>query len=62
MSAKEYLEAKGIVMENTTLISFIDGAMRQPDLISLMEEYAKLKIQEMDYKASEGLFPSEEAI
>lgn len=56
ITAKDYLESKGIFLENTTMVSFIDGAMRQPDLVSLMEEYARLKIKEMDYKACEGLF------
>lgn len=38
---EEYLAQKGIVRENTTLVCFIDGAQRQPDLIELMFNFAK---------------------
>lgn len=57
MNAKQFLEFKGILLQNTTLITYLDGALRQPDLLELLEEYSRIKIKEMDYKASEGLFP-----
>jgi hypothetical protein len=44
MDAKEFLQTKGIKKENTTLIVYIEGAMRQPNLQDLMEEYANLKV------------------
>ena len=44
MDAKEFLQTKGIKKENTTLIVYLEGAMRQPDLQDLMEEYANLKV------------------
>ena len=46
MNAKDFLETKGIKLETTTLISCIENAMRQPDLISLMEEYANVKVMQ----------------
>jgi hypothetical protein len=50
MDAKTFLESKGIKLESTTLITYIEGAMRQPDLINLMEEYAYIKqIQSVNY-------------
>ena len=44
MTAEEFLQAKGIKKENTTLIVYLEGAMRQPNLKDLMEEYANLKV------------------
>ena len=55
MNAVEFLESKGINLNTTSLYTIIDGYVRQPYLFLLMEEYAKIKIQEMDYKASNGL-------
>ena len=55
MTSVDFLESKGINLNTTSLYTIIDGFVRQPDLCLLMEEYAKIKIQEMDYKASEGL-------
>lgn len=55
MTAAEFLESKGMKLDTTAILTIIDSYMRQPDLCLLMEEYAKLKIQEMDYKASSGL-------
>lgn len=57
MNAKQFLEFKGILLQNTTLITYLEGALRQPDLLELLEEYSRIKIKEMDYKACEGLFP-----
>lgn len=59
MTAAEFLESKGMKLDTTAILTIVDSYMRQPDLCSLMEEYAKLKIQEMDYKASIDL-PNEE--
>lgn len=44
MNAEQFLALKGIKTQNTTLICYINGAMRQPILINLMEEYAYLKV------------------
>lgn len=43
MTAKEFLNQNGIELEKTTLIVYYDGAMRQPNLCELMEEYAIVK-------------------
>lgn len=45
-----FLAMQGIELESTVLNTFIDGCVRQPDLCNLMEDYAKMKIQELDYK------------
>lgn len=39
----EYLASNGIVRENTTLVCFIDGAQRQPDLFELMFDFVVQK-------------------
>ena len=49
MNAENFLESKGIKMQNCSLIAYVDNAMRQPDLIALMEEYANLKLVETRY-------------
>ena len=49
MDAKSFLESKGIKLENCTLIAYVENAMRQPDLIALMEEYANLKLVDTRY-------------
>jgi hypothetical protein len=41
LSAQEYLKQQGIELNATTLICYIDGYMRQPNLCLLMENYAK---------------------
>ena len=51
MKAQEYLKELGINLSLTTLLSVIDGAIRQPDFCHLMEEYANYKIEE--YKKSQ---------
>lgn len=43
--AEQFLKSKGIERHNTSLICYIDGAMRQPDLYELLEEYSKVKIK-----------------
>jgi hypothetical protein len=35
----------GIELQKTTLISYIDQAMRQPSLSFLMNEYAKYRVE-----------------
>ena len=50
MTAKDYLNEKGINLMQTALFVVIDEAVRQPDLCYLMEEYAKIKVEE--YKQS----------
>ncbi len=43
MTPTEYLHSQGIDLDKTILISCIDGVMRQPNLLVLLEEYAKVK-------------------
>jgi hypothetical protein len=62
MTAVEFLETKGINLNTTSLYTILDGYVRQPDLCLLMEEYAKIKILEMDYKVSIDLQNSSELI
>lgn len=46
MTALEFLEEQGIDLNQSALLCVIDGYMRQPDLCSLMELYAEVKIKE----------------
>lgn len=46
LTPKDFLKSKGIKLKTTTLLSVVDGYMRQPDLCLLFEEYATLKTQE----------------
>ncbi len=42
LSPAEFLEQEyGIKMETTTLITYLDGVMKQPSLSFLMNEYCK---------------------
>lgn len=50
LTAKDFLSQHGIEMEATQLLSFIEGYMRSPDLLWLMEEYHKAKLQELDLR------------
>jgi hypothetical protein len=50
MSAEEFLQANGIDLHTTAFSTVIDGYMRQPDLITLMDTYAAQKIKELDIK------------
>jgi protein-tyrosine-phosphatase len=50
MSAEEFLQANGIDLHTTVFSTLIDGFMRQPDLITLMDTYAAQKINELDIK------------
>ena len=42
---EEFLADMGIEMQKTTLISCIDGVMKQPSLSYLMQEYAKYVVE-----------------
>lgn len=50
LSPELFLAMQGIELESTVLNTFIGGYVRQPDLCTIMEEYAKMKIAELDYK------------
>jgi hypothetical protein len=46
LSPAEFLEHEyGIKMETTTLITYLDGVLKQPSLSFLMNEYAKYIIE-----------------
>jgi hypothetical protein len=46
LSPAEFLEHEyGIKMETTTLITYLDGVMKQPSLSFLMNEYAKYIVE-----------------
>jgi hypothetical protein len=57
MTAKQFLESKDIKLETTCLMTMIDGHMRQPDLCLIMEQYADLKIKELDMKLEKEFIP-----
>lgn len=42
---EQFLDEMGIEMQKTTLISCIDGVMKQPSLSYLMQEYAKYVVE-----------------
>jgi hypothetical protein len=42
---EQFLQEMGIEMQKTTLISCIDGVMKQPSLSYLMQEYAKYVVE-----------------
>lgn len=50
MIAEEFLRANGIDLQTTVFSTVIDGFMRQPDLLSIMDAYAAHKIKELDMK------------
>lgn len=50
MTAEIFLNANGIDLNTTVFSTLIDGFMRQPDLITLMDSYAAQKIKELDIK------------
>lgn len=50
LTAQEFLRQQGIELNATQLLSFIDGYMRSPDLIWIMETYHKAKLTELDLK------------
>ena len=46
LSPSEFLEHEyGIKMETTTLITYLDGVLKQPSLSFLMDEYTKYIIE-----------------
>lgn len=50
LNPEEFLKTMGIELKTTTLISCIDGHMRQPNLVNILEEYHKAKLSELDLK------------
>ena len=46
MTPKEFLEAKGIDLNQTALFCVIEGFVRQPDLCILLEQYYEEKAKE----------------
>lgn len=54
MDTKTYLEGLGITGTNTVMVSFIDGTARNPDIGVLLENYAALKIKELELKVIPG--------
>ena len=50
MTAENFLQSNGIDLHTTVFSTLIDGFMRQPDLITLMDSYAAQKIKELDIK------------
>ena len=43
ITPEEYLNSIGIDLNTTTLLSVVDGHLRQVDLIHIMNEYALMK-------------------
>jgi|LakMenEpi13Oct10_1017325.scaffolds.fasta_scaffold08449_1 hypothetical protein len=43
ITPEEYLQSIGIDLNTTTLLSVVDGHLRQVDLIHIMDNYAILK-------------------
>ena len=54
MEPKEYLESLGIKPEATVLITCIDGVLKNPDIGVLLENYAAIKIKELELKVVPG--------
>jgi len=46
LTVEKFLEEQGIELKATSLICYIDGAMRQPNLIALMDGYHQAKTTE----------------
>lgn len=44
--AKKFLEEQGMKLETTSVLTVIDGCMRQPDLCNLLESYHQYRINE----------------
>jgi hypothetical protein len=51
MTPKEFLEAKGIDLNQTALFCVIEGFVRQPDLCILLEQYYEEKAKEKPLKS-----------
>lgn len=52
LTAEQFLREQGIELNATQLLSFIEGYMRSPNLVWLMENYHKAKLAELDLKIS----------
>jgi hypothetical protein len=50
MTAEEFLNLNNIDLHTTVFSTVIDGFMRQPDLLSIMDAYADHRIKELDMK------------
>jgi hypothetical protein len=48
MTPEEFLKEKGIDLNQTALLTVIDGFMRQPDLCDLMKQFAEIKVKEKE--------------
>ena len=46
MTPEEFLKEQGIDLNQTALLTVIDGYMRQPDLCALMNQFAEIKLKE----------------
>jgi hypothetical protein len=46
MTPEEFLNEQGMDLNQTALLSVIDGYMRQPDLCVLMNQFAEIKVKE----------------
>ena len=46
-TVKQFLSMEGIDLEKTTLVCYVDGHMRQPDLCHLIEKYSTLRLKEV---------------
>ena len=44
--AKKFLEEQGIKLETTSVLTVIDGYMRQPDICTLLEDYHQYRINQ----------------
>ena len=41
MTAADFLKEQGIPKDNSVLIAYVDGMLRNVDLVKLMEDYAE---------------------
>jgi hypothetical protein len=46
MTPEEFLKEQGIDLNQTALLTIVDGFMRQPDLCALMNKFAEIKVKE----------------
>ena len=46
LTPEKYLAEQGIEIDKTVLISFVDNIIRNPNLLSIMEDYANRKVME----------------
>ena len=56
MTAKEFLESKGIDLNTTALFCVIDGYVRQPDLCLLLQEFVEINKPKTEYQESRESF------